>query len=59
MTSMLLPLLVVVLGVLVDRSKEPPVRLTPQQAAPAIFHAMFSQVRGTGQREGGNCGATI
>lgn len=45
-TSMLLPLLVVVLGVLVDRSKEPPVRLTPQQAAPAIFHAMFSQVRG-------------
>ncbi|PNH00354.1 putative transporter C3B8.04c, partial [Tetrabaena socialis] len=43
-TSMALPLLVVTSGVLVDRSvKDAPQRLTPQQAAPAIFHAMFSQ----------------
>ncbi|KAG2486184.1 hypothetical protein HYH03_015147 [Edaphochlamys debaryana] len=42
-TSMLLPLLIVLLGVLVDRTKDPPQRMTPQQAAPAIFHAMFSQ----------------
>nr|ADF43123.1 PTC1p [Chlamydomonas reinhardtii]ADF43163.1 PTC1m [Chlamydomonas reinhardtii] len=42
-TSMALPLLIVALGVLVDRSKDPPQRMTPQQAAPAIFHAMFSQ----------------
>ncbi|GLC41066.1 hypothetical protein PLESTB_000947200 [Pleodorina starrii] len=40
-TSMALPLLIVVLGVLVDGSTKHP--LTPQQAAPAIFHAMFSQ----------------
>ncbi len=32
--------------VLVDRTHpDAPERLTPQQAAPAIFHAMFSQVR--------------
>ncbi|EFJ40650.1 hypothetical protein VOLCADRAFT_99527 [Volvox carteri f. nagariensis] len=43
-TSMALPLLIVVTGVLVDRPADgPPKRLTPQQAAPAIFHAMFSQ----------------
>ena len=31
--------------VLVDRTHpEAPVRLMPQQAAPTIFHAMFSQV---------------
>nr|ADI46909.1 PTC1m [Volvox carteri f. nagariensis] len=43
-TSMALPLLVVMTGVLVDRRDgSPPRRLTPQQAAPAIFHAMFSQ----------------
>jgi hypothetical protein len=29
---------------MVDHSTSPPQRLTPQQAAPAIFHAMFSQV---------------
>lgn len=45
-TSMLVPLLVVVLRVLVDRSVEPPVRLAPEAAAPAIFHVMFGQVRG-------------
>lgn len=27
-----------------DRTKETPLRMTPQQAAPTIFHAMFSQV---------------
>ncbi|GBF95096.1 low-affinity phosphate transporter [Raphidocelis subcapitata] len=43
-TSMLVPLLVVVLRVLVDRTVEPPVRLEPQQAAPAIFRVMFGQV---------------
>ncbi|KAG2437638.1 hypothetical protein HYH02_011277 [Chlamydomonas schloesseri] len=42
-TSMALPLLIVALGVLVDHTKDPPQRMTPQQAAPAIFHAMFSQ----------------
>ena len=44
-TSMLVPLLVVMLRVLVDSSDpQHPRRLTPQQAAPRIFHAMFSQV---------------
>ena len=43
-TSMLIPPLVVILRVLVDRSQDPPVRMTAQQAAPTIFHAMFSQV---------------
>nr|BCL66194.1 low-affinity phosphate transporter [Volvox reticuliferus] len=43
-TSMALPLLIVVMGVLVDHTTQgPPKRLTPQQAAQAIFHAMFSQ----------------
>ena len=43
-TSMLVPLLVVVLRVLMDTSQHPPKRLTPQEAAPRIFHAMMSQV---------------
>lgn len=43
-TSMLVPLLAVVLRVLVDRTADPPRRLTPQESAPRIFHAMFSQV---------------
>ncbi|KXZ57061.1 PTC1 protein [Gonium pectorale] len=42
-TSMIIPFLVVTLGVLTDSTKSPPARLTPQQAAPVIFHAMFSQ----------------
>ena len=44
-TSMLVPLLTVVLRVLVDGQQSPPHRLSPQEAAPRIFHAMFSQVR--------------
>lgn len=44
-TSMLVPALAVLLRVLVDRSGDQPVRMTAQDAAPAIFHAMFSQVR--------------
>lgn len=44
-TSMLVPLLVVVLRVLVDGSQHPPQRLSCKQAAPHIFHAMNSQVR--------------
>jgi di/tricarboxylate transporter len=43
-TSLLVPFLIVVLRVLDDTKQEPPVRLTPKQAAPAVFHAMFSQV---------------
>jgi hypothetical protein len=43
-TSMLVPFLIVVLRVLDDTEQEPPARLTPQQAAPAVFHTMFSQV---------------
>ena len=44
-TSMLVPLLTVLLRVLVDASDpQHPHRLTPKQAAPRIFHAMFSQV---------------
>ena len=43
-TSMLVPLLTVLLRVLVDTSDpEHPHRMTPKQAAPRIFHAMFSQ----------------
>lgn len=44
-TSMLVPFLIVVLRVLDDVEQEPPARLTPKQAAPAVFHTMFSQVR--------------
>lgn len=44
-TSMLLPLLIVVLGVLQDTTKKPPHRLTPPESAQAVFHSMFSQVR--------------
>ena len=44
-TSMLVPLLVVLLRVLVDRSDpQHPQRMSPKEAAPHIFHAMFSQV---------------
>jgi di/tricarboxylate transporter len=46
-TSMLVPFLVVVLRVLDDTEQEPPVRLTAKQAAPKVFHTMFSQVRYT------------
>eukprot|EP00775_Hariotina_reticulata_P002958 gene2958-3243_t len=42
-TSMLVPFLVVVLRVLDDTEQEPPVRLTAKQAAPKVFHTMFSQ----------------
>nr|BBC28486.1 low-affinity phosphate transporter [Eudorina sp. NIES-3984]BBC28497.1 low-affinity phosphate transporter [Eudorina sp. 2006-703-Eu-15] len=43
-TSMALPFLIVMMGVLVDLNKtDPNKRLSPQEAAPAIFHAMFSQ----------------
>lgn len=42
-TSMLVPFLVVVLRVLDDVAQEPPQRLTPKQAAPRVFHTMFSQ----------------
>lgn len=45
-TSMLVPFLIVVLRVLDDTEQEPPARLTPKQAAPAVFHTMFSQVGG-------------
>ena len=43
----------------VDRTQDPPVRMQAQQAAPAIFHAMFSQVRGggAGAVKGGPVGA--
>jgi hypothetical protein len=43
-TSLCIPMLVVSLRVLVDNTVTPPARLAPQQAAPAIFHSMFSQV---------------
>lgn len=43
-TSMLVPFLIVALRVLDDTEQEPPARLTPKQAAPAVFHTMFSQV---------------
>lgn len=45
-TSMLVPFLIVVLRVLDDVGQEPPARLTPKQAAPRVFHTMFSQVSG-------------
>jgi di/tricarboxylate transporter len=44
-TSMLVPFLIVLLRVLDDVAQEPPARLTPKQAAPRVFHTMFSQVR--------------
>ena len=44
-TSMLVPFLIVLLRVLDDVDQEPPARLTPKQAAPRVFHTMFSQVR--------------
>lgn len=44
-TSMLVPLLVVMLRVLNDDTQNPESRMTAQAAATAIFHAMFSQVR--------------
>lgn len=47
-TSMLVPLLVVVLQVMTDTKADPPRRLTPQEAAPAVFHSMFSQVGSPG-----------
>jgi hypothetical protein len=43
-TSMMVPLLAVTLRVMMDNSTSPPTRLKPQQAAPLVFHAMFSQV---------------
>jgi di/tricarboxylate transporter len=43
-TSMLVPFLIVLLRVLDDVDQEPPARLTPKQAAPRVFHTMFSQV---------------
>lgn len=43
-TSMIVPLGVVTLRLLVDDSVDPPVRMTAQQAAGAVFHSMFSQV---------------
>lgn len=54
-TSMLVPFLIVVLRVLDDVEQEPPARLTPKQAAPAVFHTMFSQVRPPGTA--GRCDA--
>jgi len=60
-TSMLVPFLIVVLRVLDDVEQEPPARLTPKQAAPAVFHTMFSQVgggyRGFHEREPVGCAA--
>jgi hypothetical protein len=44
-TSMLVPLLAVVLRVMVDKTVDPPVRKSAPDAADAIFKAMFSQVR--------------
>ena len=52
-TSMIVPVLVVILRVLVDTSDpQHPRRLTPKEAAPHIFHAMFSQVRCADRRPG-------
>ncbi|GAX73558.1 hypothetical protein CEUSTIGMA_g1009.t1 [Chlamydomonas eustigma] len=42
-TSMLVPPLVVILRVMVDHTKSPPERMPAKDAAPAIFHSMFSQ----------------
>jgi di/tricarboxylate transporter len=45
-TAMLVPLLAVVLRVMMDRSGDGgAVRLSAQDAAPAVFKAMFSQAR--------------
>ena len=44
-TAMLVPLLAVVLRVMVDSSGSAPVRLSAEDAAPAVFKAMFSQAR--------------
>ncbi len=43
-TSMLVPLLAVVLRVMVDQTEDPPIRKSAPDAADAIFKAMFSQV---------------
>lgn len=43
-TSMLVPLLAVVLRVMVDKDADPPVRKSAPDAADAVFKAMFSQV---------------
>ncbi|KAL0044951.1 hypothetical protein WJX82_003051 [Trebouxia sp. C0006] len=43
-TSTLIPLLAVMLRVLTKQQDGHTVRLTPQEAAPQVFHAMFSQV---------------
>ena len=43
-TSMLVPFLTVVLGVMVDTTVDPPHRLIATESAPKIFHTMFSQV---------------
>lgn len=47
-TAMLVPLLAVVLRVMVDASGSAPVRLSAEDAAPAVFKAMFSQARPLG-----------
>jgi di/tricarboxylate transporter len=44
-TSMLVTPLVVILRVMVDHTKSPPERMPAKDAAPAIFHSMFSQVQ--------------
>ena len=49
-TAMLVPLLAVVLRVMVDSSGSAPVRLSAEDAAPAVFKAMFSQARPWVQR---------
>ncbi len=54
-TSMLVPVLTVILGVLMDREQDPPHRLTAQEAAPRIFHTMFSQVSCRVYRSSGTC----
>lgn len=43
-TSTLIPLLAVTLRVLTKQQGGHTIRLTPQEAAPQVFHAMFSQV---------------
>jgi di/tricarboxylate transporter len=43
-TSMLVPLLAVVLRVMVDQTADPPARKSAPDAADAIFKSMFSQV---------------
>ena len=51
-TAMVVPLLAVVLRVMVDHSGAAPVRLSAEDAAPAVFKAMFSQA---GPRVEGAC----